>query len=193
MRYPPEHKQQARARIVEASGRAFRRHGYGGVGIDGLAKEAGVTSGAFYGHFKSKDLAFREIAIEGLKALKEGIATLQSEHGENWVAPFVDFYLGERRTCDLGESCALQSLTGDVMRADAETRAAYEEALGKVVDQVTKGLVHLPPDMAHQRALALLSLLSGGVTVARSMASAEQSAAVGNALRSAALELVGGK
>lgn len=193
MRYPPEHKQQARASIVEASGRAFRRHGYGGVGIDGLAKEAGVTSGAFYGHFKSKDLAFREIAIEGLKALKEGIATLQSEHGENWVAPFVDFYLGERRTCDLGESCALQSLTGDVMRADAETRAAYEEALGKVVDRVAKGLVHLSPDMAHQRALALLSLLSGGVTVARSMASAEQSAAVGNALRSAALELVGGK
>lgn len=190
MRYPPEHKQQARARIVEASGKAFRRHGYGGVGIDGLAKEAGVTSGAFYGHFKSKDLAFREIAVSGLRALDEGIAALQSMHGKDWVAPFVDFYLGERRTCELGESCALQSLTPDVMRADMDTRAAYEDVFGQIADQVAKGLPHLSPEVAHQRALALLSLLSGGVSVARSMATAEQSAAIGNALRLAAMDLV---
>lgn len=193
MRYGPEHKKLARARIVEASGKAFRRHGYGGVGIDGLAKEAGVTSGAFYGHFKSKDLAFREIAIRGMWELREAIAGLQAAHGEDWIAAFVDFYLGERRTCELGESCALQSLTPDVMRADAETRAAYEGAFGEVVEQVASGLAHLPPDVARQRALALLSMLSGGVTVARGMVSAEQSAVIGAALRSAAMDLVGGK
>lgn len=193
MRYPPEHKQQARERIVGASAKAFRRHGYGGVGIDGLAREAGVTSGAFYGHFKSKDLAFREIAVGGLKELREGIAALQVSYGDSWIAPFIDFYLGERRTCELGESCALQSLTPDVMRADEETRAAYEEVFGQVVYLVAEGLAHLPPDVAHQRALALLSLLSGGITVARSMASAEQSTAIATALRSAAIELVSGK
>ena len=193
MRYPPEHKQQARARIVEASGKAFRRHGYGGVGIDGLSKEAGVTSGAFYGHFKSKDLAFREIAIRGMEELRDGIAALQAAYGEDWGAAFVDFYLAERRTCELGESCALQSLTPDVMRADAETRAAYEVVFGQIVEQIAKGLPHLPPEIARHRAIVLLSLLSGGVTVARSMASTEQSAAIGNALRSTAIALVSGK
>lgn len=193
MRYPPEHKQQARARIVEASGKAFRRHGYGGVGIDGLSKEAGVTSGAFYGHFKSKDLAFREIAIRGMEELRDGIAALQAAYGEDWGAAFVDFYLGERRTCELGESCALQSLTPDVMRADAETRAAYEAVFGQIVEQIAKGLPHLPPEIARQRAIVLLSLLSGGVTVARSVASTGQSAAIGNALRSTAIALVSGK
>jgi len=189
MRYPPDHKQQARARIVEASGRAFRRHGLGGIGIDGLAREAGVTSGAFYGHFKSKDLAFREIAVEGLKALEEGVAALQATYGRDWVAPFVDFYLGERRTCELGDSCALQSLTPDVMRADAETRAAYEGAFAKIVDEVAKGLSHLLPEVARQRALALLSLLSGGVTLARGMASEEQSVEIAEALRVAAINI----
>lgn len=191
MRYGPGHKAQARARIVEASGKAFRRHGYGGVGIDGLAKEAGVTSGAFYGHFKSKDLAFREIALQGLVELRDAITALQDTHGANWIAAFVDLYLGERRTCELGESCALQSLTPDVMRADAETRAAYEDAFGELVEQVIKGLAPLPRDMAHQRAVALLSILSGGVTIARGMASAEQSAAIGAALRAAAMALWG--
>ena len=101
----------------------------------------------------------------------------------------MDFYLGERRTCELGDSCALQSLTPDVMRADAETRAAYEEAFAKVVDEVAKGLSHLLPEVAHQRALALLSLLSGGVTLARGMASEEQSAEIAEALRVAAINI----
>lgn len=190
MRYPPEHKFQARARIVTASGRAFRRHGFGGVGIDGLAKEAGVTSGAFYGHFKSKDLAFREIAILGLNELKEAIERLQAEHGSNWVAPFVDFYLGERRTCELGDSCALQSLTPDVMRADEEMRTAYEASFADVVDQVARGFPDLPPKAGRHRAQVLLALLSGGVTLARGMASAEQSDDIAEALRAAALNLV---
>lgn len=192
MRYPPDHKQQARARIVEASGRAFRRHGLGGIGIDGLAREAGVTSGAFYGHFKSKDAAFAEIAVQGLKDLAAAIFELQAEHDEVWVEHFVDFYLGERRTCELGESCGLQSLTPDVMRADAATRALYEEAFAAVVSVVAKGLPNREPEQAHQRALALLSLLSGGVTVARSMSSPEQSEDISNALRAAAVYIVRG-
>ena len=190
MRYPPEHKEQARTRIVEAAGRAFRRNGYGSVGVDGLAKEAGVTSGAFYGHFRAKDSAFREVAVRGLEELRVGIADLQAAHGAGWIAPFVDFYIGERRTCELGESCALQSLTPDVMRADADTRSAYEEAFEQVVDQVVQGLAHLAPGLARQRALGLLALLSGGVTMARSMASEKSSTAIGDAVRAAARDLV---
>jgi TetR/AcrR family transcriptional repressor of nem operon len=45
MRYGPDHKEEARSRILHAAGRGFRRLGFGGVGVDGLAKEAGVTSG----------------------------------------------------------------------------------------------------------------------------------------------------
>lgn len=191
MRYPPEHKQQARARIVEASSKAFRRHGLGGVGVDGLAKAAGVTSGAFYGHFKSKDLAFQEIATLGLAELRDAIVALRAAHGENWLASFIDFYLGDRRTCELGESCALQSLTPDVMRADQKTKAAYEAAFGEVVEVVAEGLTNGPRQTARQRALALLAMLSGGVTVARSVASAERSEAIAAALKLAAMELAG--
>ena len=48
MRYGPGLKQEARTKILDAAGRGFRRLGFGGIGVDGLAKEAGVTSGAFY-------------------------------------------------------------------------------------------------------------------------------------------------
>lgn len=69
VRYAKGHKQESRARIVAAAGRGFRRLGYGGIGVDGLAREADVTHGAFYGHFRSKAEAFRAAVVAGLREL----------------------------------------------------------------------------------------------------------------------------
>src|SRR4051812_5727069 len=105
MRYGPEHKQAARAKILLAVGRGFRKRGYDGIGVDGLAKEAGVTSGAFYGHFASKSEAFEAAALAGLVDLRHAIEQLRTAEGDGWLAKFVDFYLSAKRTCDLGDSC----------------------------------------------------------------------------------------
>ena len=51
-------KQETRKRIVSAASQGFRSHGYAGIGVDAIAKEAGVTSGALYAHMGSKDGAF---------------------------------------------------------------------------------------------------------------------------------------
>ena len=100
-------KQQTRALILAGAGRTFRSHGYDGSGVDGVAKAAGVTSGAFYAHFKSKADAFRETVLTGLQDLETAIRSLRAESESGWVEQFVDFYLGEKRTCALTESCAL--------------------------------------------------------------------------------------
>ncbi|KUZ42225.1 TetR/AcrR family transcriptional regulator [Burkholderia territorii] len=166
MRYSVEHKQETRARILDAASRLFRQEGYGGSGIGPLTKAAGVTNGAFYGHFKSKGEAFRSVVLAGLDQLRQGVATFKSEHGARWRRPFVSFYLGPRRTCALGESCALPSLSPEVMRADNDTRDAYEQALRQIVDEVSSGFGDAPDD---DRAIAFLALLSGGVTLARAV------------------------
>ena len=56
-------KEETRKRILDAASRSFRTYGYTGVGVDGLAKEAAVTSGAFYSHFGSKSAGF-DLALE---------------------------------------------------------------------------------------------------------------------------------
>src|ERR1700741_4884766 len=98
-----EQKEESRARILEAAGRGFRRHGYGGLGIDGLAREAGVTSGAFYAHFRSKTCAFRDVVTIGVKNLRLAIEHLQSSMGAAWRQNLIDFYMSDRRTCDLAD------------------------------------------------------------------------------------------
>ena len=170
MRYGPGHKQEARTKILDAAGRGFRRLGFGGIGVDGLAKEAGVTSGAFYGHFPSKADAFKAAAVAGLVQLREAVEDLRANEGDAWLEKFVDFYMSVRRTCDLGETCALQSLTPEVARADRDTKAAYEAELLGVVEAVAEGLSNGTLPARRETAWAILSILSGGVSIARSAA-----------------------
>lgn len=190
MRYHAQHKQEAKTKLLEAAGRGFRRLGYGGIGVDGLAKEAGVTSGAFYGHFKSKDAAFEAAALAGLDDLRTGIASLQQQMGARWAEAFIAFYLGERLHCILDSSCGLQSLTPDVTRASEETKAAYGTALEKVAQQIAKGLQGSTDEARLQKAWSLMAILSGGVTMARSVGSREARDAIASHLKQAALALL---
>jgi AcrR family transcriptional regulator len=190
-RYAPGHKQEAKARILAAVGRGFRKRGYGGIGVDGLAKEAEVTSGALYGHFPSKDAAFKEAVVAGMDELRQGIEALRAEHGAKWVEVFIDFYLGYKRTCELGESCALQSLTPEVQRADSETRAAFEDEMGLVARAVADGLSGATAARRLERAWALLAILSGGVTLARAVKDQAVADGIAAAVRRAAVEAAG--
>ncbi|MEQ1716118.1 MAG: TetR/AcrR family transcriptional regulator [Hyphomicrobium sp.] len=191
MRYKTGHREEARARMIAAAGRGFRRKGFGGIGVDGLAKEAEVTSGAFYGHFPSKEAAFKEATAAGIEELRAGVESFQEQHGTKWVEAFIDFYLGQKRTCEIGESCALQSLTSEVARSDVEIRAAFQDGLVKVVEQVAEGLEGGTLAERKKRAWSLLAILSGGVTMARSVADTDVSARIAKSVREAALVAAG--
>jgi AcrR family transcriptional regulator len=156
----------ARARLVEAAGRGFRTGGFGGAGVDALAKGAGLTSGAFYAHFKSKAEAFRLAVVDGLSFLRGGILKFQESHGRHWREAFIDFYLGERMQVSLDEACGLPSFSSDVARADDATRKVYEAELELLVEAIAGGLrgAH-----GRERALALLAILSGAAAMARAV------------------------
>ncbi|ACM35466.1 MULTISPECIES: TetR/AcrR family transcriptional regulator [Rhizobium/Agrobacterium group] len=170
MRYSTEHKEQTRAKVVLAAGQAFRKEGYGGAGIDALTKAAGVTNGAFYGHFKSKGEAFRAAVVAGMEELRQGIAALKLEQPRSWLKAFAGYYLGYKRTCELGESCALPTLSPDVMRADDETRRCYTEELWRLVTEIASGLEDDGSQYSTEdRALLLLALFAGGATLGRAV------------------------
>jgi AcrR family transcriptional regulator len=180
-------KEESHTRIVAGAGRAFRSLGFGGAGVDGLAKASGVTSGAFYAHFDSKATAFREAVVAGMRDLSSAIRNVRDEAGEKWINRFVDFYLSEKRTCEAGDTCALQSLTGDVERSNPETREAYEAELRAVIDAAADGIDAVKPEARRKQAITLLVLLAGGVTLARAVRDPALAAEIANAVRSAAL------
>src|SRR5260370_17403876 len=93
MRYPPEQKARAKEAILQAGARALRTNGFNGIGVDGLAASAGVTSGAFYSNFSNKEALLEEVIETCL-----GEPFIDSESGslaerqhrlEEWLAMYL--------------------------------------------------------------------------------------------------------
>ena len=119
---------------------------------------------------------------------RQGVASFQERYGKSWRARFVEFYMGDRRTCDLGDSCALQSLSADVSRADDDTRILFEEIFREILDGVAGGLEGRPR-ARRDEAIALLALLAAGVILARAVSNSALSGEIGAAVRKAAAAL----
>lgn len=182
---PPTKSEASRQRLITAAGRAFRNRGFGGIGVDGLAQGADLTSGAFYFHFKSKLELFIESVRTGLTELRQGVEHFQADNGKAWLARFATFYMGYKRTCPMGDGCTLPALSSEVERAGDEARSAYETELTQLVASVEKGLSGSDPKLRRQQAWAVLALLSGGVSMARAVQDEQLSQEIAAAIEKA--------
>ena len=72
MRYDTDHKRATRQRIVKAAGRRFKQDGIDGAGLATVMSDAGLTNGAFYGHFTSKEDLVANVLIDQLRTQREG-------------------------------------------------------------------------------------------------------------------------
>lgn len=164
-----DQKAQTRQKILDAAAREFRVYGFHGIGVDGLARSAGLTSGAFYRHYASKAEAFVATLTDGFDSLRQGVEDYQRAAAPNWWAAFVDFYLREKRTCALSEGCILPSLAGELPHSDVASREAFRLGLQRVIGQLLAGPA--APDAPRDEAAALWALtsLAGCVSMARAL------------------------
>jgi len=191
MRHKGVDKEETRRKVFEAAGRGFRKHGYAGIGVDGLAKSAGVTSGAFYSHFGSKGGAFDVALAAGLDEVVDGVTKFQIKHGAGWVEAFAEYYLSRSHQRDVDTGCAMATLTPDVVRSDPKVHRAYEKKMTQIVDVISAGLADGSDEDRRARAWAMLSVLIGGINVARAMKSVKTSDAIAKAIIPAAVKAAG--
>ncbi|MDJ0947795.1 MAG: TetR/AcrR family transcriptional regulator [Alphaproteobacteria bacterium] len=186
-----ERKKETRRRMLSAASQGFRAHGFAGIGVDGIARAAGATSGAFYAHFGSKDHAFRAALDIGLDEVIEGVPDFQRTHGAGWVEAFADYYLGRAHRADLACGCAMTTLSPEVVRTTQEVHAVYEAKMATIAERIADGLEGGSRDARRARAWAMLAVLIGGLTVARAVASAQRAEEIASAVREAAVAAAG--
>ncbi|WP_419905477.1 TetR/AcrR family transcriptional regulator [Kiloniella sp.] len=184
-------REQTHQRMLAAAGRSFRSHGYAGIGVDGIAKEAGVTSGAFYAHFGSKDGAFTSAVIGGLDEVIEGVPIFQSTHGNGWVQAFADYYLGKPHRDDQACGCAMTSLTPEVVRSNDDLKLTYEKKMVKIVALMAEGLAGTSEENRIARAWSMLAVLIGGLSITRAMVNVDTAEQISEAVKVVAIKAAG--
>src|SRR5215212_182598 len=141
VRYGKEHKQATRRRIVEAAGRRFKRDGVDGSGVATLMADAGLTNGAFYAHFESKDDLVANVVADQLLGQCEALGALAP--GRAGVEQFVRAYLSVGHRDNREDGCPSAALLAELGRCAEATKQSYTKGALAVVDDIA---ARLTPD-----------------------------------------------
>jgi TetR/AcrR family transcriptional repressor of nem operon len=199
MRYSKEHKAETRRKILDAAGRLFKEHGYGGIGVDAIMAEVGLTAGGFYAHFPSKEALFAEamsVALDKSDVLRRA----KSRPAKNLQEPdrrtasrsalhnLTSSYLSRAHRDAVADGCPLPALTPDIARSGEATRECYEGRLRQFLVQIE---ADLPDGLTPQsdRALALIAQCVGGLMLSRAVKDGKLSDQILRACRQAAIKI----
>jgi AcrR family transcriptional regulator len=187
-RYSPEHKEATRRRMIETAGRRFKSDGIDGSGIATLVADAGLTNGAFYGHFASKDDLVASVVTQQLSdqvavvnALPAGFASVEA---------FVRDYLSPAHRDDLAGGCPSAALLDEIGRCDVAVREAYTAGVSSMIQAIAGHLDDGDPQRTYERAIGLFALLLGSLQAARAVTDPELSDRMLAAAYSNAMTLV---
>lgn len=187
MRYPPDQKAKARASLLEAGITSMKVAGFNGIGVDGLAAAAGVTSGAFYSNFANKEEMLKAVvdAAVGEPFLSESESATTKAELQSVVKELIAYYISDHHVADPANGCVMPALSADVARASTRTRKAYERRISAMAERVAAGLDGPRADRM-RRAWSIISLMVGAITITRAMSStATQSEVIVSARKTA--------
>ncbi|MFL5994021.1 MAG: TetR/AcrR family transcriptional regulator [Streptomyces sp.] len=168
VRYGKEHKSETRRRIIETAGRRFKQDGIDGSGVSTLMKDAGLTNGAFYAHFASKDDLVTTAIADQLTAQAENVVAA-AEPGRAGLEQIVRGYLSPWHRESLGDGCPNAALLDEIGRSAESTRQAYTDGVLILIDGIADRMAPEAPASARVKALSLLGLMAGTLQLSRAL------------------------
>jgi TetR/AcrR family transcriptional repressor of nem operon len=172
-RYDTAHKEATRRRSVETAGRRLKRDGIDGSGIATLMADAGLTNGAFYAHFRSKDDLVASVIEEELRRQASWVDAFPP--GPAGLEQLVGAYLSPEHRDHPEEGCPSAALLDEIGRSGAMTKRAYSTGTRAIVDQIAARLAPGDPAVAQGRALSLFTMIIGTLQLSRAVTDRELS------------------
>ncbi|MBC9882511.1 TetR family transcriptional regulator [Bradyrhizobium sp. INPA01-394B] len=167
MRYDKGHKDETRRHILDVASAQFRENGIAAVGLAGIMSEAGLTNGAFYTHFASKEELVREVLADAL-ARREARHKANIENGTAIEATIRD-YLSTRHRDRTGAGCPTAALVAEIARHPKPTRQAFTGKIADIVGLMAEQIRHGTPEERRRKAIAIYSTMVGALQLARAV------------------------
>jgi TetR/AcrR family transcriptional repressor of nem operon len=169
MRYSSEHKAETRQRIVRHAAEQFRSKGFNGIGVADLMKEAGLTHGGFYAHFKSKDALFAEAVDAGAGQTFERLEKAAADAGPgNGLQAIRDRYVSAAHRDRPQAGCTLAALGADAGRLDNEVREHFDAPVERLIALLA---AQIGGREARAKALRELASMVGALVMSRAVGS----------------------
>jgi len=185
-RTPNSRKEETHERIVDTAARAIHRHGYAGVGVADVMKEAGLTHGGFYAHFDSREALLVE-ALERADRRSLAVARgakLRAGKGVSEFRSLVETYLADDHLASLDTGCPVAALGCDMPRQSKSVREASAVSVQRLIAFVRSTL----PAAPRATASVVAGTLVGSLQLARALGGNAEGRAVLAAARKSLIQ-----
>jgi AcrR family transcriptional regulator len=188
MRYEKGHKETTRAHILDVASSQFRANGVAAVGLAGIMEAAGLTNGAFYTHFDSKEDLVRAVLVDALTRREQRHrANIEAESG---FADTIRDYLSVRHRDGAGTGCPTAALVAEVARHPKKTRDAFTDKMSEIMSLMAAQIEGAPSER-RRNAIAIYSMMVGALQLARAVSDRQLSEEILASATGAALALAG--
>lgn len=156
-----------RDNVIDVASRLFREHGFDGIGLKDLMESAGLTQGAFYKQFDSKEDLIAEASARAMDCATVRWSKAAAANPQDPLGAVIGFYLSKGHRKEKAEGCPLVALGADAARQSADVKASFEAGIREHLSILTRLLSKADNEEKRDKAMAILSTMVGAVTLSR--------------------------
>ena len=165
--------EENRQTVITVASRLFREHGFDGIGLKDLMEGAGLTQGAFYKQFASKDDLSAQAASRALEIALNRWRAAAEDNPQDPLGEVVAFYLSMEHRAERRDGCPVAALGSDAARQGAELKGSFEAGIKEQLELLGHWIGDTHRNEFSNRAMAILSTMVGAVVLARAVNDAD--------------------
>jgi TetR/AcrR family transcriptional regulator, transcriptional repressor for nem operon len=156
-----------RETVINVASRLFRERGFDGIGLKDLMEGAGLTQGAFYKQFASKEDLAVQASRRALESASRRWSDAAAENPNDPLGAVIAFYLSADHREEKMDGCPIVALGSDAARQGPDVKAAFEAGIKAHLEVVGRFIAETDGDEPSGKAMTILSTMVGAVTLSR--------------------------
>ncbi|WP_029356798.1 TetR/AcrR family transcriptional regulator [Bosea sp. 117] len=169
MRVSRVQAEENRQTVINVASRLFRERGFDGIGLKGLMESAGLTQGAFYKQFHSKDDLAAQASRRALESAFRRWSDAAAANPQDPLGEVIAFYLSAEHCAERMDGCPVVALGSDAARQGADVKASFEAGIQEYLALLGRWMVDADGEEPGSKAMAALSTMVGAVLLARAV------------------------
>jgi TetR/AcrR family transcriptional repressor of nem operon len=169
MRVSRVQAEENRQTVIDVASRLFREHGFDGIGLKDLMAGAGLTQGAFYKQFASKDDLVAQASRRALENAFDNWSAVGESNPEDPFGAVVAFYLSMGHRALRGDGCPIVALGSDAARQNEDVKAAFQAGIEKYLELLGGWIGDADDAQPSGKAMVILSTMIGAMVLSRAV------------------------
>ena len=158
-----------RQSVINVASRLFREHGFDGIGLKDLMEGAGLTQGAFYKQFASKQDLAAQASRRALESASRRWSAAAAANPKDPIGAVIAFYLSTEHREERMDGCPIVALGSDVARQGSDVKASFEAGIKAHLELLGRLIGETDGTEPSGKTMAILSTMVGALILSRTV------------------------